>query len=226
VAPRLYLITDRQATGGRPLPDLVAAALAGIAGTGLPPGDVAVQLREKDLEGRALAELARALRAITATAGVALYVNDRVDVALGAGADGVHLGGTSLPAADVARIAPGLAIAVSTHGPADVAAAHAACGARLAFALHGPIRETPSKRAFGPPLGTGALAEAARLGVPMVAVGGLNPGNVREMLQAGAWGVACIRAVMAATDPASVVREFCKQLATGPAPPSSLGRNT
>ena len=148
-APLLYLITDRHATGGRPLPDVVAAALRGIGGA-VAPAQVAVQLREKDLSGRALTELARALRAVTAAAGVALYVNDRVDVALAVRADGVHLGGTSLDAAGAAAIAGRLAIGVSVHAAAEVAALRAA---RIAFALLGPIHDTPSKRRYGPPLG-------------------------------------------------------------------------
>ena len=221
-APRLVLITDRHATAGRPVPDVVAAALRGLEGSRLSPADVAVQLREKDLEGRALTDLARTLRAITAAADVALYVNDRVDVALAVGADGVHLGGTSLPPAEVAKIAPALAIAiaVSTHGAADVAAARAACGDRLIFALLGPIRDTPSKRAYGPPLGTGTFAEAVPLGVPLVAVGGLTPDDVPAVLDAGARGLACIRAVMSAGDPAAVVRAFCKQFDTASTRPS------
>jgi len=84
--------------------------------------------------------------------------------------------------------------------------------ARLAFALLGPIRDTPSKRAFGPPLGAAAITEAARAGIPIVAVGGLAPAHVRETLAAGAQGVACIRAVMAARDPAAVVGTFCQEL--------------
>jgi thiamine-phosphate pyrophosphorylase len=211
-APRLYLITDRHATGGRPLPEVVAAALRGVADSDLPPGEVAVQLREKDLSGGALTALARALRAVTSAAGVALYVNDRIDVALAVAADGVHLAGGSLAVATAARVAPGLAIAVSAHAPAEVAALAAAEGDRPAFALLGPIRDTPSKRRYGPPLGTGALAAAARAGLPIVAVGGLGPEHVRAAVAAGARGVACIRAVMAADDPARAVGTFCQQL--------------
>ncbi len=132
---------------------MVAAALRGIAGSGVNPADVAVQLREKDLSGQALAELARALRAITTAAGVALHVNDRVDVALAVGADGVQLTATSLTADDVARIAPGVAIGVSTHAAAEVAALRAAAGDRVAFAVLGPINDTPAKRRYGAPLG-------------------------------------------------------------------------
>jgi len=210
--PRLYIVTDRRATGGRPLADVVAAALRGVAGTGLPPDRVAVQLREKDLGGRALTELARALRAVTAAAGAALYVNDRIDVALAVGADGVHLGGGSLDVASAARLAGPLAIAVSAHAPAEIAAHAAAAGGRLAFALLGPIYDTPSKRAFGPPLGLDALAAATRAATPIVAIGGVEPARVRELRAAGAQGVACIRAVMAASDPAATVGTFCKEL--------------
>lgn len=88
MVPRLYLITDRHATGGRPLRDVVAAALHG---AGPAASQVAVQLREKDLPARALVELARELRAITTAAGAGLFINDRVDVALAVNADGVHL---------------------------------------------------------------------------------------------------------------------------------------
>jgi thiamine-phosphate pyrophosphorylase len=216
-APRLYLITDRQATGGRPLPEVVAAALGGIADSGLPASEVAVQLREKDLGGRALVDLAARLRAVTTAAGVALYVNDRIDVALAVGADGVHLGGGSLAVAAAARVARGMAIAVSAHAPEEIAALAAAQGEqgesiRPAFALLGPIFDTPSKRGYGPPLGTGALAAAARAGLPLVAVGGLGPEHVRAALAAGAHGVACIRAVMAAENPARAVGTFCQQL--------------
>jgi len=211
-APRLYLITDRQATGDCALATVVAQALVGIAGSGLAPGDVAVQLREKDLSGRALTELARELRAVTAAAGVALYVNDRIDVALAVGADGVHLGGTSLDLAAAARVAGTLAIAVSAHAPAQVTGLQSEAGGRAAFALLGPIFDTPSKRRFGAPLGTAAISEAARAGLPVIAVGGIGPDRVRALRAAGASGVACIRAVMEASDPAAVVRTFCQEL--------------
>jgi thiamine-phosphate pyrophosphorylase len=212
VAPRLLLVTDRHAAGERPLTEVVAAALLGIAGSGVRPGDVAVQLREKDLSGQALAELARTLRAITAAAGVALHVNDRADVALAVGADGVHLTGTSLTPADVARIAPGLTIGVSTHAAAEVAALRAAAGDRVAFAVLGPINDTPAKRRYGAPLGTGVLTEAARAGMPLIAIGGIGASDVARVLAAGAHGVACIRAVMSARDPARAVEALCSSL--------------
>jgi thiamine-phosphate pyrophosphorylase len=212
-APRLYLITDRQATRGRALVEIVTAALKGIAGSGLDPGDLAVQLRENDLDGRAVVDLARALRAATAAAGVRLFINDRIDVALAVGADGVHLSGMSLTPADARAIAPALAIAVSTHGLTDVGAA-IDDPAGVAFAVFGPLRDTPSKRSYGPPLGIGALAEAARVGLPLLALGGVDAADVPELVAAGAYGLACIRPVMAANDPAQAVRTLCRALAT------------
>jgi thiamine-phosphate pyrophosphorylase len=203
--PRLYVITDRHATGGRPLVDVVEAALS----APVPRAEIAVQLREKDLEGAALTALARELRAVTAAAGAALYVNDRVDVALAVGADGVHLGGGALAPADVARIAPDLAAAISAHAPPDLAGARAAPPPfAVRFAVFGPIFETPSKAAYGSPLGLEALRAAAASGVPLLALGGVSPGRVRACRAAGAHGVACIRAVMSAPDPARAVCEF------------------
>jgi thiamine-phosphate pyrophosphorylase len=208
----LYLVTDRTATGGRPLVDVIRAALGGVVGSGLAPREVAVQLREKDLEGRALTDLARALRDVTTSAGMQLFINDRIDVALAVGADGVHLGGTSLTAGEARAIAPGLSVAVSAHKAADVRAAAAAA----TFAVFGPIHDTPSKRRYGPPLGWGALAEAAQLGTPLLAIGGVGVEEVTEALRAGAEGIACIRPVMQAADPADTVRKLAVALASSP----------
>lgn len=189
--PRLYLITDRAATGGRPLTQVVAEALAG---AGEQASEVAVQLREKDMEARPLLELARALRALTEAAGAQLFVNDRVDVALAAGADGVHLGGRSLAPAEVRALAPGLRIGVSTHSAAEVQRA-AAAGAD--FVVFGPVFATPSK----PGIFTGLdqLEQVCHLDVPVLALGGIDEKNAHECILAGASGVACIRSVMSAT---------------------------
>jgi thiamine-phosphate pyrophosphorylase len=201
--PRLYLITDRRATAGRSLVEVVRAALAGVPADAR--GAVAVQLREKDLEARALLALARELRDVTRQAGAALFVNDRVDVALAAGADGVHLGGRALSPADVARVAPSLRVAVSAHARADV---EVALRGNVAFAVFGPIWDTPSKRPYGPPVGVEALREAVTVGLPLVALGGVTPARASECRAAGASGVACIRAISEVSDPAAAVRSF------------------
>jgi thiamine-phosphate pyrophosphorylase len=207
--PRLYIITDRTVTGGRPFFPLIEQALEGIAEGGLRGDEVAVQLREKDLATVLLAHAAEQLRRITEKAGVRLYINDRIDVAIAVDADGVHLSGTSLSPAEARAMAPAMGIGVSAHSLGEVRAA----AAHATFAVFGPIRDTPSKRVYGPPLGFDALAEAARLDFPLLALGGLDARDVPDVLAAGAHGVACIRPVMSAPDPATAVRGLCQALA-------------
>lgn len=199
--PRLYLVTDRRAVAGRSLPEAVAAALRAAGALA-----VAVQLREKDLPAAEQLALARALRAVTSHFGAALYVNDRVDVALAARADGVHLPVEGLAVADVRRLAPALGIGVSTHRAAEVASA-AASGAD--FAVFGPVFETPSKRVFGPPLGLEALARASAYGLPVLALGGVNVHNGGACLARGVHGLAVARAALGARDPGHATRALC-----------------
>jgi thiamine-phosphate pyrophosphorylase len=199
---RLVLVTDRQATAGRDLVATVEAALA----AGLP----AVQLREKDLPGRPLLALAERLRAATARTGALLFVNDRVDVAVAAGADGVHLGAGALPVATARRLLPaGRLIGVSTHTPAEITAA-AAAGADFVF--FGPIYQTPSKT--GAPQGEAALrAATAAAPIPVLAIGGITAPHIPALRTTGAAGVAVIRAILAASDPAAATRELLAALA-------------
>lgn len=188
----LYLITDRHQTGGRDLFAVVEEALAG--------GVRCVQLREKDLPARALLELARAMRSLTDRFGARLLINDRVDIALAAGADGVHLGEEGMPAA-VARelLGSGRLIGVSCHGR-DGAAAAVAQGAD--FITFGPVYPTPSKAAYGEPVGIGQLAATTQeIHIPVFALGGIKEANIPEALAAGAAGIALISAIIAAPDP-------------------------
>ena len=197
-------MTDRRATGGRDLVDVVRAALD----AGLP----AVQLREKDLPGRELFALAEALRTATTRVGALLLVNDRVDVAIAAGADGVHLGGGSMPVAVARRlVGPHALIGVSTHAPGEALA-----GADFAF--FGPVWETPGKTAVGPARLVEAVAATV---VPVLAIGGVTAARVPAALAAGAAGVAVIRAILAARDPAVATREL---LALTRTPEPSTGR--
>ena len=196
MVPRVYLITDRHATGGRFLSDVVAAALQGAGSAG---SQVAVQLRAKDLSARALVELARELRTITSAAGAALFINDRVDVALAVNADGVHLPAGALSVRDVRALAPDLCIAVSTHDRTEVELA-AQSGAD--FVVFGPVFDTPSKRAYGPPKGLQALAQACCCSIPVIALGGIDNNNAENCIRMGAYGIAAIRAVIAADDAA------------------------
>lgn len=197
--PRLYIITDRRATGGRPLPEVIAQALQGARGA---EADVAVQLREKDLPAGPLYELACAVRSVTAAAGVRLFVNDRIEVALAARADGVHLGNGSLGIAQTKAIAPGLSVAISTHTRVEV---ELAAKAGADFVVFGPVFETPSKAGILTATGTGALSAVCGLGVPVVALGGIDTKNAADCLLAGAAGVACIRSVISTTNSAERV---------------------
>lgn len=202
---RLYLITDRrQAKGG----DLLAAVERALSG-----GVRAVQLREKDMDGRELLELARKMRVLTSRHGAKLLINDRVDIALAAGADGVHLGVASILPADARRLlGPDRLIGCSAHGMEELAAAEAG-GAD--FVTFGPVYTTPSKARFGPPLGVEALRRAcAASGIPVFALGGVGQRNIGEVIAAGADGIAAISAILAAPDPGTAASEIENRMAT------------
>jgi thiamine-phosphate pyrophosphorylase len=200
---RLYLVTDRRRAAGGDLPGAVERALAG--------GVRAVQLREKDLSGRELHELAAALRALTARHGARLLVNDRVDVALAASADGVHLGTSSIPPAAARRLlGPEALIGCSTHDLRELAEAEAG-GAD--FVTFGPVYATKSKAPFGPPVGIEPLRRAcAAARIPVFALGGIDAENAGEVLGAGAWGIGAIGAILAAADPFAAARELAGRI--------------
>lgn len=197
--PALVLVTDRRATDGRDLVEVARAALD----AGLP----AIQLRDKDLPGGALLALAEALRIETRRTGALLFVNDRVDVAIAAGADGVHLGGGSMPVEVARRLLPaGALVGLSTHAPAEVAAA-----GDVDFCFFGPVYATPSKS--GAPQGLARLADVVRVAsVPVLAIGGVSAREVPPVREAGAAGVAVIRAILGAPDPAAATRALMSAL--------------
>jgi thiamine-phosphate pyrophosphorylase len=198
--PSLVLVTDRNATGGRDLVDVVSAALDG----GLP----AVQLRDKDLPGGPLFALAERLRRATAARGALLLVNGRVDVAAAVEADGVQLGTGAVAVAEARRLlSRGTLVGVSTHAAAEVAAA-AAAGAD--FALFGPVYATPGKTAVGPEVLAGAVSAGS---LPVLAIGGVTAAEVPALREAGAAGVAVIRAILGASDPTAAARLLVDALA-------------
>jgi thiamine-phosphate pyrophosphorylase len=152
-----------------------------------------VQLREKGLTARALFELASAAAHLARGSETHVLVNDRADVARASGCDGVHLTTRSLPAQIVRRaFGEEFVVGVSTH---SVAEARAAREGGADFVLFGPVFDTPSKRAYGPPAGLEALRETARAlaPFPVVALGGVSAETAAEVLGAGAAGVAGIR---------------------------------
>lgn len=203
--PVICYVTDRKSFGAddRAINSSIARIDAAIAA-----GVDWVQIREKDLPGRELFELARAAVHKAATGGALVFVNDRLDVALAAGAAGVHLGSESLPVGEVIRWcrdgnAPaGFRIGVSCHSLEDVRQAESA-GA--AYAFFGPIFDTPSKREFGAPQGIAKLAEVcSAVRIPVIAIGGMGAENGAECIRAGASGIAAIRMFQEATDAAGL----------------------
>lgn len=175
-----------------------------------------IQIREKDLSGKEVSWLAREAvkRAASCVTGgaarVRILVNDRLDVALAAQADGVHLGGNSLPPQEARRLVAGLhrektfMIGVSCHA-LDAAKAAGRGGANYVF--FGPVFATPSKAAYGAPQGLECLAAVCRaVSVPVLAIGGITLENCASCLSAGAAGIAAIRLFQDAPDIAAVVR--------------------
>jgi len=199
-------VTDRRSFGAD---DRVAQTIAKIEAA-MAAGVDWVQIREKDLPGRELFELARTAVDAAAARRALVFVNDRVDVALAAGAAGVHLGGESLRPMDAIRWcregnAPtGFRVGISCHSIEDVGEAERT-GADYVF--FGPIFDTPAKRKFGAPLGIAKLAEACRAArIPVIAIGGVDASNAAECIRAGAAGVAAIRMFQEAND-APALRE-------------------
>jgi thiamine-phosphate pyrophosphorylase len=197
---QLYLITDRHVVKGG---DLVAACEAALSAAS--PGTVALQLREKDLQARELYQLALRLREICTRAGALLIVNDRVDVAIAAEADGVHLPFDSIGVSMARKLlGPERLIGVSSHSPPDVSGA-AREGAD--FSVFGPVFDPLSKPATGPAWGVSGLAAACQAGaIPVFALGGITPERARELFvstnpKARLAGVASIGAIFGADSP-------------------------
>jgi thiamine-phosphate pyrophosphorylase len=198
----LYAITDRSQLAA-PLLDRVALLLeAGID---------FVQIREKDLPTRDLFALVEAAVRLPNPFGARILVNERVDVALAAGADGVHLPAHSVSPARIRTITPArFLIGVSCHSAAEVAQAEQE-GAD--FAVFGPVFETSSKRAYGPALGPQALRQAAEgRRMPVLALGGITIENFRACQCAG---IAAISLFQNAADPAALVRTLRGSAAPG-----------
>ena len=201
---KLYLITDRRLfSDGHSLTAAIEEALKG--------GLQAVQLREKDLEVRELLRMAYRLKELTAGYEAKLFINDRVDVALAVEADGVHLGGGSIPAFAARKAAgEGMLVGVSAHSLAEAQKAEEE-GAD--FVTLGPVFDTPSKLKYGRPVGLGLLKEvSALMSIPVFAIGGIKKERVKDTLESGASGIALISAVLGSEDIQSNTEEFMRLL--------------
>ncbi len=201
---RLCAVTDVSARPGLTHAAAAAAALAG--------GAPCIQLRAKDLPARPLLGEARAIRAAARDAGALFLVNDRLDVALAADADGVHLGQDDLPAARARRLLPpGRILGVSTH---SLAQARRAVDDGADYIGVGPVFATATKDTGCAPLGLAGLAAiAGAVPVPVVAIGGIGPAEAPQVIHAGAMAAAVISALMAAPDIAGATRALLARLA-------------
>ncbi|EJL83059.1 thiamine-phosphate pyrophosphorylase [Polaromonas sp. CF318] len=202
-ALRLYLVTDQALMRGRPLADVVAEAVQG--------GVSCVQLREKQLGTREFLAQALILKALLAPQGIPLVINDRIDIALASGADGVHLGQSDLPTDEARKLLPPeVFIGWSVESIEDVLQSAAFPVDYLGVS---PVFSTPTKTDTKDPWGLEGLAVVrAATRLPLVAIGGIHAGNAREVLRAGADGLAVVSALCAADDPraaAATLRSLC-----------------
>jgi thiamine-phosphate pyrophosphorylase len=194
---RLHVVTDDEVLAR---PDFAAVAERVLAAG----GEVCLHLRGHGTGGGSLFELAARLVTAAHAAGAQVVVNDRVDIALAAGADGVQLGRRGLPVSRVRPLVAGRLLGYSAHAAVEAAEA-AAAGAD--FVVIGTIFDTPAHPA--PAAGVGLVREtAAAVSVPVLAIGGITPARVAEVVGAGASGVAVRGAIWDATDPESAVVAF------------------
>jgi thiamine-phosphate pyrophosphorylase len=195
----LYFVTDRGLCGKRPLADVVLRAIRG--------GAVCVQLREKGVTARVFIEEARKIKVLMEPLGAPLIINDRLDVALAVGADGVHLGQDDMPY-EIARklMGPKAIIGLSVETWEDVERAEALDVDYLGVS---PVFTTPTKTDTKGPWGLEGLARIRAFSRhPLVAIGGLNASNAEAVVMAGADGVAVVSAICASPDPYAASREL------------------
>jgi len=204
----LYVITDEGIGAGLSHAELAARAVAG--------GADVIQLRDKALSSRDLLAAASAIREVTRDAGALFIVNDRLDVALAAGADGVHLGESDLPIGHARRIAPpGFIIGASISSVATAVSARAEGADYVALS---PTFATGSKDDAGPGHGLAMLsAIRSTVSLPLVAIGGITAANVGEVIAAGADGVAVISAVVGKDDVTAAARDLRSRIAAAKA---------
>jgi thiamine-phosphate pyrophosphorylase len=199
---RLYLIMDASPKRG-PVEAFIESAISG--------GVDVIQLREKMLPDRELVALARRCAETCRRLHVPFIVNDRFDVALACGADGVHVGQDDLPAYDVRRaVGDDLIVGLSTHSEIEINLANCSVDNRLAvdYIGVGPVYETPTKQGR-PAVGTGLVHYAAlHAPVPFFAIGGLEPATIAPVIAAGATRLSVRRWIVQAQDPAAAARSL------------------
>lgn len=198
---RLYVITDSRLISSGSLVEAVEEAIRG--------GATVIQYREKDAPTRRMVEEARLLKALCKARGIPFIVNDRIDVALAVDADGVHVGDDDMPVALARKILGPHKIIGASADTVEKAILYASEGAD--YLGVGTIYATSTKPDAGPPIGLEGLKKILRVvNIPVVAIGGINEGNAREVLETGVSGIAVISAVMGAPDIFEATRRLRK----------------
>jgi len=199
----LYLVTDRSLSLGRSNMEVVAAAVKG--------GVSCVQLREKHLDTRSFLQEALNLKALLSPLGIPLIINDRLDIALAVQADGVHLGQNDMPIADARRLLPSSTIIGISAECLDDAIEAAQQGAN--YIGISPVYATPTKPDTGAPLGLEGIRIIRRhVTIPLVAIGGITADNARQVIAAGADGVAVVSAITSAVAPDQAAAALLQKL--------------
>lgn len=198
-ALRLYLVTDQISIGHRTLTDVVAEAVRG--------GVTCVQLREKQLNTRDFYAQAMVLQKLLAPLNIPLVINDRIDIALACGAQGVHLGQSDMPVTQARKLLPpDIFIGWSVETIDDVVRSASLSVDYLGVS---PVFATPTKTDTQTPWGLAGLRQVRSLtALPLVAIGGIHAGNAREIMLAGADGLAFVSALCAATDPCAAAADL------------------
>lgn len=201
----LYLVTSQAFSHGRSTPEIVKAALAG--------GARLIQLREKDMPLAQLAALATEIRTMTRKAGALLIINDRLDIALAVGADGVHLGQDDLPLAFARQAAPDLIIGASTHSIQEALSARQAGASYINI---GPIFPTRTKTVAHAFLGLEGLKKIApNVKIPFTVMGGIKAAHIPGLLKAGAGIIAVVTAITAAANPREETKKLLELIRSG-----------
>lgn len=202
----LYLVTDTALCGVRGVADTVRMAIAG--------GVTIVQVRDHQASTRELLSLTQSVLAVARPLNVPVVVDDRVDVALAAGADGVHVGQSDLPAGDVRRLlGPSAIVGLSVSNLHQVAAANELPAGVIDYVGVGPFHATTTKPDHPTPLGLGGVRRLiATSSLPSVVIGGVKEDHVADLVNAGADGVAVVSAICASADPQASAEEFASRL--------------
>jgi thiamine-phosphate pyrophosphorylase len=199
----IYLVTSQPFSADRSTPEIVQAALQG--------GIRLVQLREKNIGDGELFRLAVELRALTRRHNALLLINDRLDIAMAAEADGIHVGRNDFPVAEARRLAPDMIIGASSHSLAD---AREAEEAGASYVNIGPLFPTTTKEKLSKFLGLDGLrAIAPHLDIPFTVMGGIKAAHIPDLVASGAQTIAVVTAITAAPDPAAASRELLDTLA-------------